>query len=174
MEWFIILGFLLTLILGFTLYGWRSGGVEAMLERERFDNTIDADERLEIKEMIDFFGQVKRVDSLYFHKATQRLQIKTNNRLSEPLVLADIKELNFLIGDTVAFTQAVHPINDTWKALAEWSQALDPDSENPLAQDEEIALVLKTHDAEHVIRFASNTQAIKVIAGLGHWAEETL
>ena len=174
MEWIIILGFLLVLILGFTLYGWHSGGVEAMLERERFDNTIDADERLEIKTMIDFFGQVKRVDSLYFHKATQRLQIKTNNRLSEPIALADITKLEFLIGDTVAFTQAVHPFNDTWNALAEWAKALDPNSDTPRAQDEEIALVFKTHVKEHVIRFASNTQAITVVEGLQYWAEETV
>ena len=174
MEWIIILGFLLVLILGFTLYGWHSGGVEAMLERERFDNTIDADERLEIKTMIDFFGQVKRVDSLYFHKATQRLQIKANNRLSETLVLASITQLDFLIGDTVAFTQAVHPLNEAWKALAEWAEALDPTREKPLAQDEEIALVLKTHEKEHVIRFASNTQAMIVVEGLQKWAEETV
>jgi len=174
MEWVIILGFLGALILGFTLYGWRSGGVEAMLEKERFDNTIDADERLEIKEMIDFFGQVKRVDSLYFHRATQTLQIKTNNRLSAPMRLGEITHLSFLIGDSTAFSQALNPLNEAWDALEEWSKALHPEHKEALGLDEEIALILHTtQGTEHVIRFASNLQAITVIAGLSAWATQS-
>lgn len=92
MSPFIIpLSILFIFILAIFLYGFQKGGIEQMLENEINDNTIDATKRLETARFIDFFNQVKRVDSLYVNEKDYRIQYKKNNRLSDYLYISDIK-----------------------------------------------------------------------------------
>ena len=87
----VILGIIVLLI---ALYGFIQGGTSGMLEKEMNHNTIDADLRIETTRYIDFFKQVKRVDSIYVHQATKTLQIKKNNRLSKPFLYKGILKFN--------------------------------------------------------------------------------
>src|SRR6056300_1219627 len=87
----VILGIIVLLI---ALYGFIQGGTSGMLEKEMNHNTIDADLRIETTRYIDFFKQVKRVDSIYVHQATKTLQIKKNNRLSKPFLYESILKFN--------------------------------------------------------------------------------
>ena len=117
---FILLAVIVSLI---AIYGYFKGGVDGMLEKEINHNTIDADQRIETTRYIDFFKQVKRVDSIYVNTSTQTLQIKKNNRLSTPFNYHDIQSVTLEFNDTVKATG--HP--DGWFQLSieEWPDDLD-------------------------------------------------
>ena len=117
---FILLAVIVSLI---AIYGYFKGGVDGMLEKEINHNTIDADQRIETTRYIDFFKQVKRVDSIYVNTSTQTLQIKKNNRLSLPFNYHDIQSVTLEFNDTVKATG--HP--DGWFQLSieEWPDDLD-------------------------------------------------
>lgn len=164
MELWITLGVLLTMIAGFMIYGYFSGGVEAMLERERNHNTIDASTRYTIKELIDFFGQVKRVDSLYIHQT--QLQLKTNNRLSEPFNLRDIKRWIILVGETTVLDAKTETIQMTMPETLATLERFDPTHPNAYDPDMEVEWQWVTDTTTHYLRFDRNERLHAIVMDL--------
>ncbi len=106
----VILGIIVLLI---ALYGFIQGGTSGMLEKEMNHNTIDADLRIETTRYIDFFKQVKRVDSIYVHQATKTFQIKKNNRLSKAFNYEDITQIKIEFNDEIIGHTMKLPFFDT-------------------------------------------------------------
>lgn len=161
MELWITLGVLGTLIIGFLIYGYRSGGVEAMLERERAFNTIDAKQRYTIKELIDFFGQIKRVDSLYVKGQTA--QLKTNNRLSEPFSLTEIERWVVMVGETTVLNHATSSLQFDATPLQDCIEKLDPTHPDAFDPRAEVECQWVLTKETHYLRFDDNQRMADVL-----------
>lgn len=148
----IALGIIVFLI---ALYGYLQGGTSGMLEKEMNHNTIGADLRIETTRYIDFFKQVKRVDSIYIHQATKTLQIKKNNRLSKAFLYSDIQSFSIEYNDHV-WAQLDHP--------PYFDVPLNPPVEDVDAVDWSIAFKLQT--SEHIILFDSYEALMRVLEEL--------
>lgn len=161
MELWITLGVLGTLIIGFLIYGYRSGGVEVMLVRERTFNTIDASKRYTIKELIDFFGQIKRVDSLYVKDLTA--QIKTNNRLSESFKLTDIERWVLMVGETKVLDHTTTSLQFDSTPLMDCIEKLDPEHPEAFDPRAEIECQWVLSEQIHYLRFDDNQRMADVL-----------
>lgn len=158
-ELFIVIIVLLALVFIIVLYGYFNGGVEGMLEKEREFNTIEATDKVEVTVFIDFFHQIKRVDSLYFNERSQTLQLKKNNHLSDPFKWAEIKKVQFQINDEVIFTSSRI---DKFDELNEALSAQD-------LEDKELNLTLSVETTDHVIAFESPERSLSVVETLRNW-----
>lgn len=98
------------------MYGFFKGGTEKMLENELNHNTVDATTRIETTRYIDFFKQVKRVDSIYVNEQTKTLQIKKNNRLSPAFLYSDILSFNVQYNDVLVNEASTTPLFMTQEA----------------------------------------------------------
>jgi hypothetical protein len=120
MSPFIIpISLLFLFVFSIVLYGHQKGGVEKMLEDEINSNDIDATKRIETARFIDFFHQVKRVDSLYINETTQTIQYKKNNHLSDYFKISHIKIISLFFNS--------HQVLDvkTFSELPFTSESLD-------------------------------------------------
>ena len=110
MSPFIIpISILFLLVFMVVVYGYIHGGVEKMLENEIQHNDINASKRLETARFIDFFRQVKRVDSLYINEQTNTIQFKKNNRLSDHFNISRIKIVELFFNSKSVIT--VHQLD---------------------------------------------------------------
>lgn len=107
---------LVGIIVAISIYGLLRGGTEGMLNKEINYNTIDADQRIETTRYIDFFKQVKRVDSIYVNIHTKTLQIKKNNRLSPAFFYSDIVSFNVHYNDVLVSEAFTAPLFMTQEA----------------------------------------------------------
>lgn len=146
---------LMGIVLIIAIYGYLKGGVEGMLEKEINHNTIEADQRLEITRYIDFFKQVKRVDSIYINQSKKTIQIKKNNRLSEPFYLDDLNQFNVEFNGTILQKNSRSP----WFF---WNKDLEPEAVEQ--GDWAISFSLKT--GEYLILFESYEIFKKVVESL--------
>ncbi len=161
MELWITLGVLGTMIVGFLIYGYRSGGVEAMLEREKTVNTIEATTRFTIKELIDFFGQLKRIDSLYLNGLTA--QIKTNNRLSDPFSLKQVERWVITVGDEVVLDEATSNLHLDDARLVNCIERLNPTHPEAFDARSEIECQWVLKEQTHYLRFDDNHRMAVVL-----------
>jgi hypothetical protein len=159
LELFIVVIVLLSLVLAIVIYGSIHGGVGKMLEKERQYNTIEADDSVEVTVFIDFFDQVKRVDSLYLNASKNLLQLKKNKRLSEPFKMAEIKKVVFQINDDEVFTSSAL---EKFEELSDFLMAQE-------LEDVELILKLKLSSHEHLIAFESPVRCLLVIDTLKRW-----
>lgn len=143
---------LFIIVLMIALVGFLKGGTEGMLEKEINFNTIDADVRIETTRYIDFFKQVKRVDSIYVHQASMTFQIKKNNRLSKAFAYSDIAYFN------IEFNGEIIVQN---KAPMYFSQAHYDQIEEVDAGDWGITFGINS--TEHLILFESHAALIEVL-----------
>lgn len=141
------------------LYGFFKGGVDKMLEKERTHNSIDATDQVEVTVFIDFFHQIKRIDSLYFNEPKQMVQFKKNNRLSNPFKWSDLKKVTFKTNETILFESKP---SDAFSQLDDILQTADID-------DQELILELTTQTNTHVMAFESPERCKNVIITLKKW-----
>lgn len=141
------------------LYGFLRGGVDKMLKQERSHNTIEATDQVEVTVFIDFFHQIKRIDSLYFNEPKQIVQFKKNNRLSDPFKWSDIKKVTFKTNETILFESNA---SDAFNQLHDNLQTADID-------DQELILELTTQTNTHVMAFESPERCKNVIKTLKKW-----
>lgn len=153
------LGYALIALVGLitmvSIYGALKGGTKGMLEREMNHNTIDADYRIETTRYIDFFKQIKRVDSIYVHRPSKTFQIKKNNRLSAPFTLEDIHHFNIEFNGQL-ITQHIHA-----PYFSVQENALPEEVD---AGDWSISFTLKNKD--HLILFDSYDAFMRVLSEL--------
>jgi len=159
LELFIVVIVLLSLVLAIVIYGSIRGGVATMLEKERQHNTIDAVESVEVTVFIDFFDQVKRVDSLYLNTSKNLLQLKKNRRLSEPFKWTEIQNITFQINDDEVFASSAL---EKFEELSDFLMAQE-------LEDVELILKLKLSNHEHLIAFESPERCLLVIDTLKRW-----
>jgi hypothetical protein len=159
-ELLIVVAVLFSIVIAVVIYGKIHGGVEAMLDQERTHNTIDADDSLEVTVFIDFFNQIKRIDSLYFNAQTQTLQLKKNRQLSDSFRFFDIEEVRFQINDDVIFKA---PVLDAFEELVEALESAELD-------DRELILTLTLKTTVHTIAFESPERCLSVVNKLKDWA----
>jgi hypothetical protein len=162
-ELFIAVLALLLIVAVITLYGFFKGGVDKMLEQERIHNTIDATDQVEVTVFIDFFHQIKRVDSLYFNEPKHILQFKKNNRLSDPFSWSDLKKVTFKTNETILFE------SNPPKAFNQLQDIL----ETADIDDQELILELTTQTNTYIMAFESPERCKNVIKTLEIW-ESTL
>ena len=146
---------LLGIVLLIAIYGYFRGGVDGMLEKEINHNTIEADQRLETTRYIDFFKQVKRVDSIYINRSKKTFQIKKNNRLSEPFFLDDLNQFN------VEFNGEVLQKNNQ-SPWFHWDQDVEPE----VVDQGDWAISFSVKTGEHLILFESYETFKKVVESL--------
>lgn len=150
---------LLFIVALIVLYGVLKGGVDKMLEQERSHNTIEATDQVEVTVFIDFFHQIKRVDSLYFNRDRQYLQFKKNNRLSDPFAWSDLKKVTFKTNETILFESS---FSNAFNQLHDIIQTADID-------DQELILELTTQEGIHTMAFESPERCKNVIITLQTW-----
>lgn len=143
------------------VYGYFRGGVDGMLEKEMNHNTIDADQRIETTRYIDFFKQVKRVDSIYINNDSKTLQIKKNNRLSEPFSYHDIAAVTLEFNDEVK----AHGSFEAWFKLAieDWPEDVDSG---------DWSIAIKLGKKEHLVLFDSYASMESVTQDLADATED--
>lgn len=146
---------LLGVLVLISVYGLLRGGTDGMLEKEMNHNTIDADLRIETTRYIDFFKQIKRVDSIYVHQASKTFQIKKNNRLSKAFKYSDIQRFNVEYNGQI-ITQNTHA---PYFLMHEDNLPDDVD-----AVDWGIAFGLA--ESEHIILFDSYDALVNVLSQL--------
>ena len=151
--------FIVTLI---ALYGFFKGGADKMLEQERTHNTIAATDHVEVTVFIDFFHQIKRVDSLYFNQPKQSVQFKKNNRLSDPFSWSDLRKVVFKTNETILFES--NPSN-AFNHLHDILKTADID-------DQELILELTTQTNTLIMAFESPERCKNVINTLKKWESE--
>jgi hypothetical protein len=153
---------LLFIVALIVLYGFFRGGVDKMLEQERNHNTIDSTDQVEVTVFIDFFHQIKRVDSLYFNAPKQMIQFKKNNRLSDPFKWSDLKKVTFKTNENILFES--NPSN-AFKQLHAILQTAE-------IYDQELILELTTQEGIHTMAFESPERCKIVINTLQTWESE--
>lgn len=163
-ELLIVASVLIGLVVIIVIYGSLRGGVEGMLEKERNFNTIAATDQVEVTVFIDFFKQIKRIDSLYFNARTKTLQYKKNNHLSLPFTWNDIKEITFQINEDVVFSSAGL---EKFTALMDHLKSAD-------LEDKELILMLKLSDLVHTIPFESPERSLRVVKTLAQWENQSV
>ena len=159
-ELFIVVVVLMIIVVGIVLYGKVNGGVDAMLDQERTHNTIDSDDSIEVTVFIDFFNQIKRIDSLYFNTEKETLQLKKNRRLSDPFRFFEIEDVRFQINDEVIFKA---PVLDAFEKLFEALETAELD-------DRELILTLTLKTTSYTIAFESPERCLNVVKKLKEWA----
>ena len=137
------------------IYGYFRGGVDGMLEKEINHNTIEADQRLETTRYIDFFKQVKRVDSIYINRLKKSFQIKKNNRLSEPFFLDDLSQFGVEFNGEILQKNSQSP----W---FHWDKELVPED----VDDGDWAISFNVNTDEHIILFESYETFKNVVESL--------
>jgi len=163
-ELLIVVIFLLILVSVIAIYGYFQGGVEGMLKKEREFNTIEADEKVEVTVFIDFFKQIKRVDSVYLNTQTKLLQVKKNNHLSDSFHWRDMKSVRFTINEQEIFESADV---DRFEALKSWLEAQDID-------DHELVLEIHTKSDPFIIAFESPERCMNTIKTLAQWENQII
>lgn len=161
-ELFIVVIVLLVLVFIIALYGFMNGGVDEMLKKEREYNTIEATEKVEVTVFIDFFRQIKRIDSLYFNESTKTLQLKKNNHLSEPFKWNDIKKILFQINDDQVFSSSSM---DKFAELMNALNAMD-------LEDKELIFTIQLENIDHMMAFESEERCLLVVKTLKNWEEK--
>jgi len=152
---------LASVVTAVAIYGYFRGGVDGMLEKEMNHNTIDADQRIETTRYIDFFKQVKRVDSIYINTDSKTLQIKKNNRLSKPFSYQDITAVTLEFNDVVK----AHGSFQAWFKLAIEDLPEDVDSGD-------WSIAIKLGNYEHLIVFDSYASMESVTQDLADATED--